>query len=45
MVAARSPAVAIGLVGAWGTVRGITAAEFAEKLPVPAALVACTLKV
>ena len=37
-------AVAVALNGASGTVRGITAEEFAEFVPVPAALTAATLK-
>jgi hypothetical protein len=36
-------AVAVALNGASGTVRGITADEFAEFVPVPAALSAATL--
>ena len=36
-------AVAVALNGASGTVRGITAEEFAEFVPVPAVLTAATL--
>ena len=44
-LACAFPAVATGLVGAPGTVLGVTAADAAESKELPAALVATTLKV
>jgi hypothetical protein len=45
MVACELPAVADAAVGAPGTVVGVTAVEADEAAPVPAALVAVTVKV
>ena len=44
-LACAFPAVATGLVGAPGTVLGVTAADAAEATEFPAALVATTVKV
>ena len=44
-VAEAFPRVALPIVGAPGTVAGVTAFDAAEAAPVPAALVAVTLKV
>ena len=44
-VALSSPAVAVTLVGAEGVVAGVTAPECSEAGPLPAALVAVTVKV
>ena len=44
-VALLFPAVAVPIVGAPGTVAGVTLLEAAEALPVPTLLVAVTVKV
>ena len=44
-VAEALPAVAVPIVGAAGAVAGVTLLEAAEAGPVPAALVAATVKV
>ena len=44
-VACPTPAVAVPIVGALGTVAGVTAAEAVEAGPLPAEFVALTVKV
>ena len=44
-VAEATPAVAVPMVGAPGVVAGVTAADGAEAAPVPAMLMAATVKV
>ncbi len=44
-VAAPIPGVAVPIVGAPGTVRGVTGFDGADWGPLPAMLVACTVKV
>ena len=44
-VAEALPKVAVPMVGAPGTVAGVTALDWAEAAPVPMALIAATVKV